>query len=123
MLNCAICKTHCCGGGCLVGSPILMPFEISKFLTYANYTNGCFRLNRRPDGLCVFLDENKRCKIYDERPIECKLYPYILTYDEELKLVLHYGCPQKSEAPKPEIPQKVLELPKQFWEKFSQLPA
>ena len=42
-----------------------------KFLGYA--------LKKRPfDGACVFLDpETKRCRIYNHRPLACRLYPFI----------------------------------------------
>lgn len=42
-----------------------------KFLGYA--------LKKRPfDGACIFLDpETKRCRIYDHRPLACRLYPFI----------------------------------------------
>ena len=42
-----------------------------KFLGYA--------LKKRPfDDACIFLDpETKRCKIYNHRPLACRLYPFI----------------------------------------------
>ncbi|WP_048058135.1 YkgJ family cysteine cluster protein [Pyrococcus yayanosii] len=48
-----------------------MFYRGSRFLGYS--------LKKRPfDGTCVFLDENGKCKIYEHRPIACKLYPFIL---------------------------------------------
>ncbi|ASJ16305.1 Fe-S-cluster oxidoreductase [Thermococcus chitonophagus] len=43
-----------------------------KFLGYA--------IKKRPfDDACVFLDpETKKCRIYEYRPLACKLYPFIL---------------------------------------------
>jgi Fe-S-cluster containining protein len=119
MLNCSICKTHCCGGS-PVKAPVLMPFEMGRFFNYGKYTKeGAFRLNRKEDGTCVFLDENKKCKVYNERPMECRFYPYILSYkDDTLQLILHGGCPQKEEAEKMEIPPEVKSLPKQWWIKW-----
>jgi len=40
------------------------------------YVSG-YALRTKPDGSCVFL-ENKRCKIYDNRPTICRVYPYML---------------------------------------------
>src|SRR4051794_11735239 len=42
-----------------------------------------YRLNHQPDGSCVFLGENGRCKIHAEfggatKPLACQLYPYVL---------------------------------------------
>ena len=43
-----------------------------KFLGYA--------MKKRPfDDACVFLDpETKKCRIYEHRPLACKLYPFVL---------------------------------------------
>lgn len=30
----------------------------------------------RPDGRCVFLDDDKKCMIYEWRPLDCRLYPF-----------------------------------------------
>ena len=40
-------------------------------------------LNKRPDGACVFLDENNRCKIHakygeDSKPLACRVFPFSL---------------------------------------------
>lgn len=40
------------------------------------YVSG-YALKTKPDGSCIFL-ENKRCKIYDNRPMICRVYPYML---------------------------------------------
>ncbi|ASJ02272.1 Fe-S-cluster oxidoreductase [Thermococcus profundus] len=48
-----------------------MFYRGDKFLGYA--------LKKRPfDGACIFLDpETKRCRIYDHRPLACRLYPFV----------------------------------------------
>ena len=40
------------------------------------YVSG-YALNTKEDGSCVFL-ENGRCQIYEDRPMICRLYPYML---------------------------------------------
>ncbi len=40
------------------------------------YVSG-YALKTNPDGSCVFL-KNKRCKIYENRPSICRVYPYML---------------------------------------------
>lgn len=53
-----------------------MFYRGDKFIGYA--------LKKRPfDGLCPFLDENSRCKIYPGRPLACKLYPFMLVKQED----------------------------------------
>jgi len=41
------------------------------------YVSG-YALKTDPDGSCFFLDENKRCQIYDQRLTICRIYPYML---------------------------------------------
>ncbi len=40
------------------------------------YVSG-YALKSKPDGSCIFL-ENKRCKIYENRPLICRVYPHML---------------------------------------------
>ena len=41
------------------------------------YVSG-YALKTQENGDCVFLDENRRCKIYDQRFAICRVYPYML---------------------------------------------
>ncbi|WP_288070974.1 YkgJ family cysteine cluster protein [Methanolobus sp.] len=41
------------------------------------YVSG-YALKAKEDGSCIFLNEEKRCKIYSQRPTICSLYPYML---------------------------------------------
>jgi len=40
------------------------------------YVSG-YALKAKPDGSCFFL-ENKRCRIYESRPLICRVYPHML---------------------------------------------
>ncbi len=41
-----------------------------------NDRNRTFRLKQLKGGDCVFLDENRLCKIYEVRPNICRRFPY-----------------------------------------------
>ena len=30
----------------------------------------------RPDGRCIFLNDAKQCTIYEQRPMDCRFYPF-----------------------------------------------
>jgi Fe-S-cluster containining protein len=49
--------------------------------------------------ICCFLDpKSNRCKIYTQRPLECRLYPFLLTRcGRELYLGLDLKCPYISD--------------------------
>lgn len=123
-LNCAECPTHCCGR-LNVGAPILTPAETLLFdRDEVDPIPGTslFRLKRGPDGNCVFFSHG-RCSIYAERPVECRLYPWIITSKPILDFVLHEGCPQHLQAPKPEMPRAVAALPDDWLAEYQVLPT
>ena len=58
---------------------------------FAVESEGFFRL-RNVGGYCVFYDTGSgRCKVYDARPLGCRLYP--LVFDEERGVLLDPECP------------------------------
>ena len=62
----------------------------NRFLGYA--------LKKNPlNDSCIFFDpETRKCKIYDHRPLACRLYPFIFIRDENLMEIYVKGdrfCP------------------------------
>ena len=52
---------------------------------------------------CSFLDEKThRCRIYSKRPIECKLWPFVVSWDKERKNII-LSLVDKSFCPATEI--------------------
>jgi len=51
---------------------------------------GCLRKSR---GYCLFLDSGKRCRVYEQRPLYCRLYPYIRESYLRLQLDVDLSCP------------------------------
>ncbi len=47
------------------------------------------------DACCEFLDrESQHCRIYSDRPFECRLYPFLLVRSgQTLALAVHLACP------------------------------
>jgi len=74
-MNWEICKNcgECCG---------IIPFDRSLFVKvqhlarkpYKVVDNGADLIADTDDGYCVFLDQNKKCAIYKDRPVICRLY-------------------------------------------------
>lgn len=52
-------------------------------------------LKRGDDFICQFLNSgNNCCRIYKQRPFECKLYPFLLVRRQKtLALAAHLACP------------------------------
>ena len=89
-INCKNCKKHCCGEIKQL-RPILLPFEEKIFKKDSNLVKGLekdmFVLKRKRDGNCIYL-ENRICKIYEERPVECRLYPFLLDFKNGINIKL-----------------------------------
>ena len=63
-------------------------------------TNGFYIISSREGRVCPHLDNNG-CRIYRDRPIDCRLYPYIIRRfirrGNRVKVAFHSksGCPEK----------------------------
>lgn len=82
--------TEC--GGCCYGSDqhhvFLTQADFERITNYLEISAAWFRrryvqrfedewvLRSRPDGGCVFLDHDHRCRIYAQRPLQCATYPF-----------------------------------------------
>lgn len=62
-------------------------------------TGGNWVLNKRPDGACVFLDEDNRCMIHARsgepaKPLACRIFPFSLrSVPHGWQASLRYDCP------------------------------
>lgn len=56
-------------------------------------------LNHRPDGACVFLGDDNRCRIHAKfgaaaKPLACRVYPFLLVpAGDHWRVGLRYACP------------------------------
>jgi Fe-S-cluster containining protein len=103
-----------------------MPDEIPRFLNNTDIviSQGMeFHTLKRVDGVCKFLDNNQRCSIYTERPLECRLYPHVLHRDAQGKpiLILHAACPQHTKALQPKL-EDIPELNEDWFKAYEALP-
>lgn len=79
-----------------------MGYDRQKFVRYDR--RDCVRLKNR-GGFCVFYDiEKHRCRIYEHRPLGCRIYPVI--YSEQEGIVLDDLCPMKNTVSKIELERK-----------------
>ncbi|MCU7787420.1 YkgJ family cysteine cluster protein [Pyrobaculum sp. 3827-6] len=95
-------------GICCVGTEMELLAEDIERITSAGYRledfavekDGVYRL-RNVDGHCYFYDPASRsCKIYDIRPIGCRIYPLI--FDGE-KVDVDRTCPTWHTVPRREV--------------------
>ncbi len=89
-INCKKCNKRCCGE--IKGvRPVLFPSEENIFKNDSDIIKvldrEMFVLKRREDGNCIYL-KKKKCSIYDKRPVECRLYPFLLEFKDELGIRL-----------------------------------
>ena len=115
-INCTKCPlSHgCCGRGPIC-QPYLLPHEVSRFnpldIEIVIEKPQIYRLKRRGDTCgCVYYDmKTKKCTDYENRPIECKLYPWIYHRD-------------KDKAPIPFFTSEMFDAPKEWWDVYFSIP-
>ncbi|VVB78433.1 Putative zinc- or iron-chelating domain protein [uncultured archaeon] len=80
-IGCVNCSNSCCKNPHL--TPILLPFEEDLFQDDSEPVKTPFRdmrVLKKLEGRCIFLDGNNKCRDYNNRPAECKLYPFLLEF-------------------------------------------
>ena len=95
-IDCTGCGSRCCKDP---KTPVLLPSEEEKFKELSRIVKTPFRemhlLGKKKDGSCILLDdETGKCKNYDNRPFECRLFPFLLDFSAgaEVKLDVYF-CP------------------------------
>ena len=111
-INCGSCKNNCCGAiPNLI--PVLLPEEESEYLLKDRHETPygpLWTLKKQENGSCIYLSDDQKCLNYMDRPLECRLYPYLLDFSNDVgvKLDTRY-CSNSSMAIKPEL---CMDLPK-----------
>jgi lysine-N-methylase len=63
-----------------------------------------WRLNHRPEGGCVFLSEDNRCRIHERfgaeaKPLACRLFPFVLVpAGSHWRVGLRFACPSAADS-------------------------
>lgn len=52
-----------------------------------SYGKRAMQLNKRRNGDCIFLADDKSCKAYEARPMTCRIFPVCVVYDDKDKIV------------------------------------
>lgn len=69
------------------------------FKAHGPFWRRSYQLNRYPDGSCVFLSKEGRCRIHEKfgaeaKPLPCRLYPFILLpAGDHWRVGLRFACP------------------------------
>ena len=72
---------------------------VEPFIKYRYRRRTFWRLAKKPDGACVFLDEQNRCRLHTEhgaafKPLTCRLYPYVAVPGADaVHIDLRMDCP------------------------------
>jgi Fe-S-cluster containining protein len=94
MQNTIDCDIKLCGSLCCRNCPVLTEDEVSKLIANvrkeyaleidpkkyfrkAEGEHGIYFAIKMIKGQCIFLNKEKRCRIYRCRPVLCELYPVI----------------------------------------------
>ena len=73
--------------------------EFKHVATTTAYPGGGRQLAKRPDGACVFLEEDGLCRIHKElgfeaKPLICRMFPLqLIPHEKQAVLTLRRACP------------------------------
>ncbi len=84
-IDCETCNARCCRNPL---TPILLPSEEERLREFSRIVKTPSRmmqvLRKKEEGSCIFLDDKQMCcTAYDRRPLECRLYPFLLDFSKE----------------------------------------
>ena len=101
------CKCEACTNGCKFGSGVLIKEDVQKIANFLGVTEEVLKKefleevekfntkkfrprlvksDKKPYGKCIFFDKEKRCKIHEVKPLECKISMECKPYGEQLSL-------------------------------------
>lgn len=114
-LNCKRCDGRCCTSRERELYVILTPKEKKKFKNFSAKLKTKNReltiLKKDKFGNCIFYDTKKNiCKIYKNRPFECRAYPFLIHFDNKIIFKLDTLCPRAREC----SPKEIKEIKKQW---------
>lgn len=72
---------------------------VKLFAKHGSWWNRRYGLNHRPDGACVFLNEQGGCRIHAKfgsaaKPLACRVYPFVLIpAGDHWEVGLRFACP------------------------------
>jgi Fe-S-cluster containining protein len=87
-----------CGGTCCASGAFLRLADANRLKTVGHGDAvGADGVQTRtdPNGDCVLLGDDSRCRVYENRPLDCRLFPLGYELDDEAALVrvVVVGCP------------------------------
>src|SRR5262245_42504418 len=71
---------------------------LTLFARYSSAPSG-YRLAQRPDGRCIFLTAENRCRIHEKfgaaaKPVTCQMFPLqLIPHEKQSVLTLRRACP------------------------------
>jgi len=100
-IDCIIDGKFC--GKCCYNTEMPLTMEDIARIESLGYSRNDFAIKigsiyrlRNVEGKCYFLSEDNRCKIYENRPLGCRIYPVV--FDLERGVILDDLCPKKDEV-------------------------
>ena len=82
-IDCSSCNKNCCHNPYL--TPILLPAEEMLFIDSSERIETLHRIMhflKKLEGSCLFFNrDTEKCTNYNKRPLECKIYPFLLDFN------------------------------------------
>jgi lysine-N-methylase len=89
---------------------------LQPIVTRGPFWNRTRQLEHQPDGSCVFLSDQGRCRIherfgYEAKPLACRLFPFVLVpVGDHWRVSVRFACPSAAQNKGRAIPERQAEL-------------
>lgn len=93
------CGARCCHGHAFLTQRDERRLRAAGHSDFAVAAGDARVLDTDEDGRCLFLGPDDRCTVYEDRPLDCRLFPFGVVLDEaagEIRVVL-VDCPLSRE--------------------------
>lgn len=123
------CGAECCSGDIYVSETDVSRLEEAGYEGFLSPNRDLRTMRTDDEDRCQFLGEDNLCTIYNDRPIDCQLFPFgFILSEEEIKIVL-VNCPLSTKMREsviaemlPEIKKKITAYTKADLEEYDSLP-
>lgn len=103
------CGAGCCSGDIYVGADDARRLRDRGHVEFVDTTTPQRTMRTDENDDCRFLGEDNTCTIYDDRPIDCQLFPLGLNVVDDTVEIVLVGCPLSEKMNEADISRLVAE--------------
>lgn len=88
-----VCGAECCSGAIYLREEDVHQLREAGHESFVTEEDGSRVMKTTDSGQCVFLGEDNRCRVYQSRPLDCRLFPFGFQIEGDQLEVVLAECP------------------------------